>query len=197
MDSLTKPKKILLITVITLSVVLFFTFLYFTHLSKSQNKLMKVQENSETAVSRAKHEMEEFTFTEYVHVNGRTEKSFVVSAERMQAKPLKVGIFRLGVGFSLEMENPEIVFYKGDAPISRARSSMGSVNPMNKHIILSNAPMLITNDKRILTCKSLEWDNENKQLIAKGKCFLKIEGKLIEAEAIKAGPALQEYSIIK
>lgn len=198
MANLSSTKKTL-ITILVIPVVILLIVLFCLGIINRPKDLpiqekLKPDRPSQGVFSGAKLDLEDFTFTEYAQTDKGTKKTFELCGKKLQTKSPKIGIFRVAIGKVVELENPRINFYKDDLLISIASSKTGAMNYLNKGIKFYGNVGLITKDTRTLSCNQLEWNNEQKYLLAEGDCVLKSEGRTVKAEAIKTDVELSNFN---
>jgi len=148
--------------------------------------------------SQANFKVEDFSFIEYMpsEAGAEMKKSFELSGRKLETKNPRLGIFRINIGKIVELESPEINFYKDNIAALKAKANAGVMNPINKDISFRGNVFLNTKDKRTLTCDKLRWDNEEKRLLAEGDCILKAGGEVISAEKIKTDIELKDFEVV-
>jgi hypothetical protein len=134
-----------------------------------------------------------FQFTEY---NGK-DKAFVINAEKFYLRNKKVRYFgfRVALGKSAELEGVEAEFYEGDKLVSRLHSNAAAMDIKDKNIVFEGAPVLITEDKKMLSAKRIAWDNSQRRLSAEGRCVLAAAGKRHRARRVNADAGLTDFTI--
>lgn len=195
------PSKYILLSIpILLIMGVMVTFLAIGVTNRTRN--LSIQQETKPPKSPAgifsngEHQFERFSFTEYKLKNNDVEKSYVISGQKFSTARPKIGIFRIAIGKVIELESPEITFYKDNLPVALAKSKTATMNPINNSINFYSNVLLITEDKRTLSCEQLKWDNNEKYLLAKGDCILSVEEKITKAEKIKTDIELKNFNII-
>ncbi|UCB56526.1 MAG: LPS export ABC transporter periplasmic protein LptC [Candidatus Omnitrophota bacterium] len=202
---MTNPENIkkMLITIFVLPIaVLGIVLLCIGIINRSKSKEVIIRRGLESIQSsRASSGAENldvgnFSFTEYAKISSRAEKSYILSGERLQTKSPKFGIFRINVGKVMEVEKPKISFYKNNLAVSTACARTAVVNSLSKGVELYGNATLTTEDKRVLTCNELKWNNQDKTLLAEGNCIIRTPNEIIEAEEITTDIELKNFNVI-
>jgi hypothetical protein len=193
-------KKILIAVLILPVIILVGVFFWIGSVNKPEyqptpeQKEAKPPKSSRGMFSGTNVDLEDFSFTEYIRTDSGVKKGFELSGKRFQTKNPRIGFFRIGIGRIVELEKPKITFYKNNLPVSTAEADTGAINSL-KGITFYGSVTLMTEEKKILTCDKLKWNNEEKYLLAEGDTVINNKGELIKAEVIKTDVELKECSI--
>jgi len=91
--------------------------------------------------------IEGLSFTGYQQGSGGTEKDFVISAEKLETKSPRFGIFRVNLGKVIELKQPRITLYKDNHPYKYISAKNGILDPVNKKIELDGKEFSIGGEK--------------------------------------------------
>ena len=152
--------------------------------------------------------VEDFVFTEYKDMSdGTEEKKFTIQGKRLGIESKKLGFFRVALAKAICIKDAEVTFYENNMPVSTlwAEEAVSDIPfdadgisaALTRRIDFSGGIILMTEDKRTLTCDKLRWDKEEDCLFASGNCVLGYEGRRVRADLIKTDPTLRIFDISK
>jgi hypothetical protein len=135
-----------------------------------------------------------FEFTKYI--SGK--KVYTLNADRLYFRDKKIDYLGLRIGLlkQAQLESVEVTFFDNQGrPASYLNSASAILDVNHKNISFLGSPSLITQDRKVLSAKSISWEDSRKQLSAQGKCFLGIDGHSYSAQTIETDPALKSFKL--
>lgn len=157
------------------------------------------------ASARMEFGFNDFTFTEYER-KGSDEKKFTISGKKLGLESKRFWTFKVALAKEIALKDVEMAFYEGNMLISSLFSENAisdipfdektMAGMMANHIEFSGGIVLMTTDKRTLTCDRLSWDKAGR-LLAQGNCVLAYDGKRLRADTIDTDVKLRDFNASK
>jgi len=170
-------------------------FFLYKYTGKQGHKAV-TQENFSTNL------MEDFSLSSFVE--GGTQKKFILEGKALRLAGKKTGPIIIGANNFVHVVDPRLTFYDGNKPISivRAKTARFQMPPRSRmslakidNIEFSRDIVVITSDKRTLTCGDLAWDIKKGRLLAKNHFTIGYEGQLASGDSIETDVQLKDFNL--
>ncbi len=158
--------------------------------------------------------LKDFAFTKYAYTDTKvSNKDYILEGKTIGIKSKSIGVFKIAAAKVINIKNVRMTIFdkNGANPITtitadkaiKDLAATGQNNPPSisneliQHIDFLGKVKLTTQDQRSLQCDTMRFDNEKRELEARGDCLLSYANKTISTDFLKTDTGLKKFNFSK